>query len=178
MPCRHEELLMSANQTSHAARRRSYLAWLAAIVLSLAACGGGNSGTPTAGATSGTVPEPSASQTTSASPALATAPASQAANARCAVTPGATPVATVKWNVKVEGGSPTIKAGEAVAFATQEAGRPTVTEGTKGTPVAQPCVDKVLDPNSSIVVTFYQPGVYNLFCRNLPETMYTVVNVQ
>ena len=29
----------------------------------------------------------------------------------------------------------------------------------------------------SVVVTFYQPGDYNITCRKMPEVMHTVVHV-
>ncbi len=114
---------MHANRPSSAVRRGSYLPCLAAVVLALAACGSSSVGSPTAGLTSGSVPEPSARQTMSPTPAAATtAAASQAADVRCAIAPGVTAVATVHWNMKVEGANPTINAGEAVAFVTPRAG--------------------------------------------------------
>ena len=89
----------------------------------------------------------------------------------------ATPSATVQWNAKVEG-SPTITAGQAVAFITQSPLGPTVTEGTNGTAVADACIDKTLAAMVPLVVTFYQPGTYNIFCRKAPSIMITVVHVQ
>ena len=167
---------MSANRPSRAARR-AYLPYLAAVVLSLAACGG-SSGSPTSGVTSGTVPEPSSSQTSPTPAPASAAPASQAADLHCAITHGVTAAATIRWNMEVQGRNPTIKAGEAVAFVTDASVGPTVTEGTKGTPVAQPCIDKVLAANTPVLVTFYKPGVYNLFCRKRPTTMFTAVYVR
>jgi plastocyanin len=79
------------------------------------------------------------------------------------------------------GPEPTIKAGQAVAFITTGPS-PTVTEGTNGQPAASPCIDKVIgsDTNNgmSVVVTFYQPGDYNIACRVIPLEMHTVVHVQ
>src|SRR3954470_4657283 len=116
-------------------RRRTHVSCLAAVMLSLAACGG-SSGSSAAGATS--QPSP-----TSAPPS----PATQVTNGHCTITPGAIAAKTVKWNIKVEGGNPTIKAGQAVAFITGGNERPTVTEGMNGTAVANPCIDKVLSGN-------------------------------
>ena len=110
-------------------------------------------------------------------PASEAPPASHAPGDRCASTPNASPTATVQWNRKVEG-SPTIKAGQAVAFITQSDVGPTVTEGIKGTPAANPCIDKVLAQRTPLVVTFYKRGVYNLYCRLAPSIMFTVVYVQ
>jgi plastocyanin len=105
--------------------------------------------------------------------------ASPVGNARCAVTPEAVAAATIQWNMQVYGGNPTIKAGEAVAFITSLSHKPTVTEGTPAhTAVPQPCVDKELLAGRPLVVTFYKPGVYHLFCRKLPPAMNTVVTVQ
>lgn len=145
--------------------RRAHLPCLAAVVLSRSACGG-SSGSPTAGVASPTPAPPSA------------APATQATNGHCAITPGATAAATVKWNLEVQGRNPTIKAGEAVAFVTGRQERPTVTEGMKGTTVANPCIDTVLSANTPVLVTFAKPGVYHLFCRNEPTLMFTAVYVQ
>ena len=180
---------MSVERSTRAARRSFDLSFLTIMVFALAGCGGGTSpSSPAPATTSNAVTVPSASPTAgptlTASPAPASAappsaaPASQAADAHCAITPGATAAATVQWNMQVEGRNPTIKAGEAVAFVTQGSVGPTVTEGTNGTPVAHPCVDVVLAANRPVVLTFFKPGVYNLFCRRRPDTMYTVVNVQ
>jgi plastocyanin len=75
-------------------------------------------------------------------------------------------------------GSPTIKAGQAVAFITQGNLGPTVTEGTNGKAAVDACIDVTLRARSPLVVTFYRPGVYNIFCRKAPTTMLTVVHVQ
>ncbi|HTI29037.1 MAG TPA: hypothetical protein VL687_01565 [Methylomirabilota bacterium] len=86
-------------------------------------------------------------------------------------------MATVKWNKPVEG-SPTIKAGEAVAFITTLPMRPTVTEGVNGVAVRHACIDQTLIEGKAVIVTFYEPGEYHLFCRKDPTTMLTVVLVQ
>ena len=154
---------MCADRPIHG--RRAPLACLVVVLLSLAACGG-SSGSPTAGQASPTPAPPSA------------APPSPVSNGHCAVTPGATAAATVKWNITVEGGNPTIKAGQAVAFVTAGHERPTVTEGMNGTAVANPCTDKtLLSANTPYVLTFDKPGVYHIFCRKEPGAMFTTIHV-
>ena len=148
---------------------RPALPCLVAVVLSLAACGG-SSASPTVGAAS-LQANPTPAPTSAAA-------AAEATNGHCAITPGATAAATVRWNPDVQGANPTIKAGEAVAFVTGGNERPTVTEGENGTAVANPCIDKVLSANVPVLVTFAKPGVYHLFCRKEPTTMFTAVTVQ
>ena len=99
-----------------------------ALALALAACGGASN---------------AGSSTGARRPAIHKSTASKAATADCAATPHASPVATVQWNPQVKG-SPTIKAGQAVTFVTQNYGGPTVTEGKNGTAVAHPCTDATL----------------------------------
>ena len=122
----------------------------------------------------------SASLTPTPTSTLAPTPsASQPAALRCAETPDAVPSATVQWNVPVVGGEPTIKAGQAVAFVTTGPS-PTVTEGTNGKPAKNACIDKTIGSKATameLVVTFYQPGDYNITCRNNPAHMHTVVHV-
>ena len=103
--------------------------------------------------------------------------ASQPAALRCAETPNASASATVQWNLPVVG-SPTIQAGQAVAFIA-DAGTRTVTEWTtNGVAAADPCIDKeLLATPETVVVTFYQPGDYLIGCRKV-AAMNTVVHVQ
>src|SRR3954447_22780653 len=148
-------------------RQRAQLPCLIAVGFSLAACGGSSS-SPSAAGASTPASDPATSQ---ASPSPA------ATNGHCTITPDATAAATIKWNIRVEGGNPRIKAGQAVAFVTNGNERPTVTEGVKGTAVANPCIDQALSTNAPVVVTFAKPGVYNIFCRKQPTAMYTAVYV-
>lgn len=111
-------------------------------------------------------------------PSASQALASQAA-VRCAETPNVVPSGTVQWNIPVVGGEPTIKAGQAVEFITTGFS-PTVTEWTNGRPADDPCIDKTIGSNAgtmSVVVTFYQPGDYDITCRKTPGSMHTVVHV-
>ena len=81
------------------------------------------------------------------------------------------------WNKPVVGTFPIINAGDAVAFTTTEVMGPTVTEGVNGIAAAHACVDKTLPRDRPLVVTFYVPGDYHIFCRKDPTTMQTVVHV-
>jgi plastocyanin len=166
---------------------RRLLAVLAVLILA-AGCTSSASLTPTQTST----PAPTTRATATRAPAstlvptptsapASQAPASQAAAVRCAETPGVTPSATVQWTSLVEGAEPTIKAGQAVKFVTTGFS-PTVTEwGTNGHPADNPCIDKTIGSDvgpMSVVVTFYQPGDYNITCRKTPLSMHTVVHVQ
>lgn len=146
-----------------------------AAVLSLAACSG-STASPKAGAARVTS-LPSSDQTSAAA-----APASQAelqaAAGRCSIAPRAIAAARLYWNIDVGGDTARIKAGKAVAFVTTGNMRPTVTEGTMGKAVTAPCVDAVLTVDKPLLVTFPKPGVYHLFCRKRPTTMFTTVYVQ
>ena len=134
---------------------------MATLALALAACGGASN---------------AGSSTGARRPAIHKSTVTKTATTDCAATPHASPVATVQWNPQVKG-SPTIKAGQAVAFVTQNYGGPTVTEGKNGTAVAHPCTDATLQYRSPLILTFPKPGVYHIFCRKAPTTMFTVVRV-
>jgi len=167
---------------------RRLLAGLAVLILA-AGCAGSASPTPAPASTPGpaaiatptVAPTATPSPTVTSAPTRTSAPASQAAAVRCAETPGVTPSATVQWTSLVEGAEPTIKAGQAVKFVTTGFS-PTVTEwGTNGHPADNPCIDKTIGSDvgpMSVVVTFYQPGDYNITCRKTPLSMHTVVHVQ
>jgi hypothetical protein len=124
-------------------------------------------------------PTPVASSAALASSAPVVSPtpvASHSASTRCANTPDASPSATVAWTQELQG-TATIKAGQAVKFVTSaDADSPTVTEGTLGTAVADPCIDASFGVAVPLMVTFYKPGDYKLFCRRL-NSMHTVIHV-
>lgn len=174
---------MSITQRIRASRPRLAVACLAS--LALAAC---TSAGPPASVSSSIGPGPSASQvSTSQAPAsqaasASVAPPSQAPSAsyagtaRCALTPDALPSASVYWNFHGQG-TATIQAGQAVVFTTTDEQGTTVTEGTNGIAAADACIDAPLASGSGLVVTFYQPGDYNLFCR-IASTMHTVIHVK
>jgi plastocyanin len=156
---------------------RRLLVGLAVLILS-AGCSASASLAPSPTPTSPSAP---ASQALASQAPASQAPASQVAAVRCAETPNAAPSATVQWTRGVPmGAEPTIKAGQAVAFVTTGFS-PTVTEWINGTPAASPCIDKAIgsDTNNgmSVVVTFYQPGDYNITCRVIPLEMHTIVHV-
>jgi plastocyanin len=152
-----------SHRTPLAGRRPMVLAAGTVLILVLAAC--------SSAASSSSSPSPSLSP--SSAPA-----ASQVAVLRCASTPDATASVTIEWNDPVKVGEVTIKAGQAVAFLTQNYMGPTVTEGTNGNKAPNFCIDKTLTANVPGVVTFYQQGDYHIFCRKAPTTMLTVVHVQ
>lgn len=96
--------------------------------------------------------------------------ASHAGAIRCAVTPDASPSATITATKDVVGifewtDPVTIKAGQAVAFVNPNGSPHTVTEGSNGVAVADPCVDAPLSSNKTVLVTFYLPGTYQITCR-------------
>jgi plastocyanin len=95
---------------------------------------------------------------------------------RCALTPDAKPIVIVPWGLFFQG-TATIKAGQAVQFHNIDNEGATVTEGTNGKPVADPCIDKRVEGKYSLVVTFYKPGDYHIFCRAI-TSMHTVIHVQ
>ncbi len=101
---------------------------------------------------------------------------------RCAVTPDASPSATIGVTSDSLGffsfGAPaTIKAGQAVAFTNGIGTRHTVTEGTYGQAAPNACVDVSLPTHSTVIVTFYQPGTYQITCRP-HKVMQTSVTIQ
>jgi plastocyanin len=101
---------------------------------------------------------------------------------RCAVTPDATASATIEITTDELGfyhfGAPvSIEAGQAVAFNNGNAAPHTITEGTYGVAVDDPCVNEPLAQNASVTVTFYEVGEYPITCRPHP-VMQTAVTVQ
>jgi len=98
------------------------------------------------------------------------------------VTPDASPSATIKIftnNVGIFNYSDpvTIKAGQAVAFMNPNGSPHTITEGTYGQAAADACVNVPIANNSSVIVTFYLPGTYQITCKPHPP-MQTSVTVQ
>lgn len=157
--------------------RQRLLACLAILILPAGCAGNGSpTSTPSSTPTRSATPAP----TVTSVPTPTSAAASQEAVLRCAETPDVAPSATISWNIPVVGGEPTIKAGQAVAFVTSGPS-PTVTEGTNGKPTANACIDKTIGSaaaSMSVVVTFYEPGDYNITCRKIPEDMHTEVHVR
>lgn len=147
------------------------------LSLGLAACSSAVSPTPGAS----TAASMSMGSAVSNAPTAAAPSASQVGPARCAVTPDASPSATIGVTIDSLGffafGDPvTIKAGQAVVFSNGKATH-TITEGTYGEAAADACVNVPLAPNSSVIVTFYQPGDYEITCRP-HKVMQTSVLVQ
>lgn len=150
----------------------------AILVLLLAACSSAASSSP---ATS-SIPSMSMAASVGATAKVSTAP-SPSGPIRCAVTPDAIPSATIEVTgsealLSFAFSDPvTIKAGQAVAFTNGNGSPHTVTEGIFGKPVANACVDEPLGIDTTLIVTFYLPGVYDITCR--PHApMHTSVTVQ
>jgi plastocyanin len=132
------------------------LAAAAAAALLLAGC---TSASPTSGATAGV----SASE----------APASE----RCSLTPDVDPDATMQISGLQFGDEITVAAGDAVAFANQDSVAHNVVEGTGGVPAADACINEPIAPGSTLVVTFTEPGDYQITCTIHPP-MQTVIHVE
>ena len=78
------------------------------------------------------------------------------------------------------GAEPTITAGQGVKFVTIGSSTSVTEWGTNGQPAESPCIDKTIGLDAtamSVVVTFYQPGDYNITCRKVPLVIHTVVHV-
>ncbi len=68
----------------------------------------------------------------------------------------------------------TIAAGTTVRFLNVDSFAHTVTEGTGGQAVDDPIVDKDLEPNKSVGVTFDEPGTYEITCELHPTMQMTI----
>ena len=129
---------------------------LVAMALALAACGGSS-------------PSASASGSESAS--------GSASAARCAFTPDGSPSATVQIANFAFGDDVTVSAGQAVAFTNQDGAGHTVTEGTGGRPADGACVDESIGGGQSVIVTFTEPGDFQITCKIHPS-MQAAVHVE
>lgn len=138
--------------------RAPLLAAVAATTLLLAAC---SAASPTLVASSPSEASPSEATTTS----------------RCALTPDASPSATVEQIGLQFSGEVTVAAGEAVAFTNQDGVGHTVTEGSGGVAADDACVNQSNAGGTSLVVTFTQPGDYRITCTIHPS-MQTVIHVE
>jgi plastocyanin len=164
-----------SHTTPPAGRRR--LAFAAGLVLTLvlAACSSTASPTPDASM-------PSSMSMAGAVSTVAAPSASPAGPVRCAVTPDASPSATIQI-VKDSLGffnfdaPATIRAGQAVVFTAPNGSPHTLTEGTYGKAADNACVNVGIANDTSVTVTFYQPGTYQITCRPHPP-MQTSVTVQ
>lgn len=134
-------------------RHAPLLAAAASTVLLLAAC---SAATPT--------------------PAASTE-ASEPAAARCAVQADADPAATVTISGTAFGDEVTIAAGEAVEFTNEDSFGHTVTEGTGGVANADACVNEPIAAGATVVVTFSDPGDYQITCT-IHASMQTAVHVE
>jgi plastocyanin len=123
---------------------------LATLAVALAACGGAS---------------PSASASGSASAA------------RCGTTPDGSPSATVQIANFAFGDDVTVSAGQAVAFTNQDGAGHTVTEGTGGEAADSACVDESIGGGRSVIVTFTEPGDFQITCKIHPS-MQAAVHVE
>lgn len=144
-----------------------------ALVLALVACSSAATTSPGASTSAGSV--------SSTAPSISTA-ASPSGPLRCAVTPDASPTATIEVVTDSLGlynfGDPvTIKAGQAVAFTNGNRGPHTITEGTYGEAVPNACVNEPIGINTTVIVTFFEPGDLQITCKPHPP-MQTSVLVQ
>jgi plastocyanin len=117
--------------------------------------------------------------TVSTAPSASSAP-SPSGPVRCAVTPDAKPSATIKIftnNVGIFNYSDpvTIKAGQAVVFMNPNGSPHTITEGTDGKATANACVNVGIASDANVIVTFYQPGTYQITCRPHPPMQTSVI---
>ena len=142
---------------------------LAALVLALASCSSVSTSPSAAGAESQGA---AASQ-----PAASAAGASQAGTARCALTEDASPSATITIANTSFGDEVTITAGQAVAFVNDDSMGHTVTEGTGGQAASDACIDEPIAAGETEVVTFNEPGDYQITCK-IHSSMQTVVHVE
>jgi len=168
---------MGDHSATRSVQPRAVLAALtAALLLLLAACN--SSGSPSeepvsrAPSSAAAASEPPASQ-----PAASEAAPSEAASGRCALTPDASPSATVTISGNNFGDEITVTAGQAVAFTNADALGHTVTEGTLGQAAADGCLDSPVGPGGTIVVTFNEAGDFPITCK-IHATMQTVIHVQ
>jgi plastocyanin len=160
--------------TTRFAERR-WMALGAGLILVLAACSTVASPAPS----SSSLPSMSMPSTVSTAPSVSSVP-SPSGPVRCAVTPDASPSATIEITADSLGffhfGEPvTIKAGQAVVFTNGNGSPHTITEGTSGEAVADACVDVPIANNASVIVTFYQPGDYPITCRPHPPMQTSVL---
>jgi plastocyanin len=96
------------------------------------------------------------------------------------LTPDASPSATINIftnNVGIFNFSDpvTIKAGEAVAFVNPNGSAHTITEGIDGKPAANACVNEGIASDTTLIVTFYEPGTYQITCRPHPPMQTSVI---
>jgi plastocyanin len=147
------------------------------VTLALTGCAASASSTPGAGA----MASMSMGSVASTPPSISSAP-SPSGPVACAVTPDATPSATIAISTDNVGifqfGDPvTIKAGEAVKFSNPNGSPHTITQGTDGTADADACVNVPIASDADVIVTFYLAGEYPITCRPHP-IMQTSVTVE
>ena len=167
---------MGDHSATRSVQPRAVLAAMAALVLLLAACNSSGSPSEEPGSQAPSSAAPASEPPVSEPPASQAAP-SEAASGRCALTPDASPSATITISGKNFGDEITVAAGQAVAFTNADALGHTVTEGTAGQAAADGCVDSPVAPGGTVIVTFNEAGDFQITCK-IHATMQTVVHVQ
>lgn len=112
-----------------------------------------------------------------ASEASAASHAALSAAPSAAATPGTPPVTE---QVTLSGSSfsvaqLTVATGTTVVFTNQGSFDHTITEGTNGTPVDDPIVNRAISPQGRVSVTFDEPGEYHITCTIHPSMNMTVI---
>jgi plastocyanin len=130
------------------------------VMLALAAGACSSAASPSAGGPDGSEPA-----------------ASEAGTARCEVAADAASAADIELVGFEFSGEASIAVGEAVTFTNGDSAGHTVTEGTGGTAADGACVDESIGAGATVVVTFSEPGEYQITCK-LHPAMQTVVHVE
>lgn len=140
---------------------------LAILALALAACSSGGAASPSA-------TEAEAPMATATEPAAAESEAAESEE------PAESEAATADVErVRLESSNfdpetLTIAAGTTVRFLNADSFAHTVTEGTGGQAVDDPIVDRDLEPNKSVGVTFDEAGTYEITCELHPTMQMTI----
>lgn len=150
-------------------RSRPTAILLVALVLVLAACGAGTVASPSAS-------EAVAPAATETEPAETPSPA----ESEPAETEAESEEATAEEErVRLESSNfdpdeLTIAAGTTVLFLNADSYAHTVTEGTGGQAADDPIVDRQLEANRTVRVTFDEPGTYEITCKLHPSMQMTI----
>jgi plastocyanin len=162
-------------------RRRILVLACAGLALLMAGCGGATP--PPTGTEAASTLAPVVITAPASTPSPTTVPSPTPAIAsRCGVStdPVATDAATIRVTQDSMGffdydGPVTIKAGQSVTFVNGNGAPHTITEGVYGEAVADACVDTRLGTNTSMTITFDEPGTYQFTCRPHRSMQTTVV---
>ena len=136
---------------------------LIALMFVLAACG------------AGTVASPTDTEVATPAETEAAETESQAAESEPAESEDATAEEEVRLeSSKFDPEELTIAAGTTVLFLNADSYAHTVTEGTGGQAADDPIVDRQLEANRTVRVTFDEPGTYEITCKLHPSMQMTI----